>query len=650
MERVAFVMNSLTKGELRAGNRDTSSVYDLLTSPEFGRCDPVISPAPLHECKSFHVFWDSLQKTTDKWDSSKQLIFYFSGHGRVLNNEYCIQVGESDNDYYPFDNILKQLVMRDVSRAILIIDACYSGSTTRFKGNENEVFYLESLKIPRGIMILASSGWYQESSEFEDASGSVFTSLMCQAIRTGLDGMPTSDGLIYAKDIVEYVNRKLETEEQYREYKQRPKFKESDAEGGIWIAVNKSGRLGFIEQEYTSEAEISEQQLRLAYENTTTERRPCEGATVDKINWELVSKYASRKSYTSLNYINETEVLAELDLFAHFPPHNRTLLHKPAVLCFCHNPENFFPQSKSLFVTGDTTDGTFQTEDIYGPLSLQFEELYERSMRNLDNVAQIGSDGFRKESKEIPGELVRELISNAIAHRDYNDNGSVEVRVTSDWLEVRSPGSFKNGVSWDILLRQKHPFSNPVDPAITIYLKNLLVFEQIGRGFDLIRHYISEQGEESIEHEQLPGPITLIRVRRKIHFKKQSQERQKNLILKENLCEQAESLSNSTDWKETEDIFKRLQSEWENIGPVSRGQANKLLNRFNVAKQKFFDSRKRYVEQQSNDNNIPISVKSVAYQEKTGLPYHADFPSPELYWLRYTNFGKHIVKQEQTPP
>ena len=41
---------------------------------------------------------------------------------------------------------------------------------------------------------------------------------------------------------------------------------------------------------------------------------------------------------------------------------------------------------------------------------------------------------------EIPVEVVTEAIVNAVAHRDYTENGSVQVMLFADRLEVRNPG------------------------------------------------------------------------------------------------------------------------------------------------------------------------------------------------------------------
>jgi hypothetical protein len=61
---------------------------------------------------------------------------------------------------------------------------------------------------------------------------------------------------------------------------------------------------------------------------------------------------------------------------------------------------------------------------------------------------------------------------------------------------------------------------------------------------------------------------------------------------KESLCEQAESLAESTDWIHTAEKLKRLQSEWKTIGSVGRGQDKVLWERFRAICDRFFSRRK----------------------------------------------------------
>ena len=126
----------------------------------------------------------------------------------------------------------------------------------------------------------------------------------------------------------------------------------------------------------------------------------------------------------------------------------------------------------------------------------------------------ISKNGLRSESVEIDFDVIRELISNAITHRNYNLNGTVQVIITPQALEVKNPGRFPQ--SWDTHIKSLS-VSIPVNIAISTYLAKLLVFEGIGRGFEIFRRYIAKKGSDSIMCKELPGPTTYIRVLRQIY-------------------------------------------------------------------------------------------------------------------------------------
>jgi len=75
------------------------------------------------------------------------------------------------------------------------------------------------------------------------------------------------------------------------------------------------------------------------------------------------------------------------------------------------------------------------------------------------------------------------------------------------------------------------------------------------------------------------------------HFAAQAQARAENLTKKVALCERAESLAESSNWIQTADEIKRLQTEWKGIGPVSRGQEKAIWERFRTACDRFFTRR-----------------------------------------------------------
>jgi uncharacterized protein DUF349 len=76
-----------------------------------------------------------------------------------------------------------------------------------------------------------------------------------------------------------------------------------------------------------------------------------------------------------------------------------------------------------------------------------------------------------------------------------------------------------------------------------------------------------------------------------VHFAAQAEVRGENLTKKLALAERAESLAESTNWIQTADEIKRLQTEWKSIGPVTRGQEKAIWERFRAACDRFFTRR-----------------------------------------------------------
>jgi cell fate (sporulation/competence/biofilm development) regulator YlbF (YheA/YmcA/DUF963 family) len=68
-------------------------------------------------------------------------------------------------------------------------------------------------------------------------------------------------------------------------------------------------------------------------------------------------------------------------------------------------------------------------------------------------------------------------------------------------------------------------------------------------------------------------------------------EMEHNLQLKLELCEAAESLSGSEEWKKTTDELIALQARWKQIGAVARRHSDAVWKRFRAACDKFFERK-----------------------------------------------------------
>jgi hypothetical protein len=74
-------------------------------------------------------------------------------------------------------------------------------------------------------------------------------------------------------------------------------------------------------------------------------------------------------------------------------------------------------------------------------------------------------------------------------------------------------------------------------------------------------------------------------------FAHRAEERTSNLKLKMALVERAEALAESTDWIKTADELKKLQAEWQQVGPIPRQETRTAWKRFRDACDRFFTRR-----------------------------------------------------------
>jgi predicted HTH transcriptional regulator len=124
------------------------------------------------------------------------------------------------------------------------------------------------------------------------------------------------------------------------------------------------------------------------------------------------------------------------------------------------------------------------------------------------------SVGTREESNqvpiqyELPRAAVSEAIVNAIAHRDYTNNGSVQVMLFKDRLEIWNPGILPLGLS-PAKLRKPHR-SIPANPLLAepMYLAGYI--ERMGTGTGDIIRLCNEVGLKEPEFIQEEDFKTII--------------------------------------------------------------------------------------------------------------------------------------------
>ncbi len=148
-----------------------------------------------------------------------------------------------------------------------------------------------------------------------------------------------------------------------------------------------------------------------------------------------------------------------------------------SVLLFGKHPSDAFPQAviqcRARRGTGD------DSARIEGGLFEQIDDAVRFVERNLRTHVDRGSVR-RKEKKELPVEAVREIIANAVAHRDYRSTAPTQVLLDDKQLDVWNGGALPSPLT-PSALRQPHP-SIPTNPLIARALFLAGYIEEWGTG------------------------------------------------------------------------------------------------------------------------------------------------------------------------
>ena len=184
-----------------------------------------------------------------------------------------------------------------------------------------------------------------------------------------------------------------------------------------------------------------------------------------------------------------------------------------AVLLFGKEPQRFLLSSevKCAHFHGKTAAKPIPSYQVYKGTSF---ELVDQAVDFV--LAKIDlSVGTRAETTqapvayEIPPEVVREGIVNAVAHRDYTSNGSVQVMLFADRLEIWNPGTLPASLTLE-KLRQPHG-SVPANPLLAEPLYLAKYIERMGTGTgDMIRRCV-EAGLPEPEFALSDGFVVTIR-------------------------------------------------------------------------------------------------------------------------------------------
>jgi ATP-dependent DNA helicase RecG len=178
-------------------------------------------------------------------------------------------------------------------------------------------------------------------------------------------------------------------------------------------------------------------------------------------------------------------------------------------LLFGHQPQRMLPTARVEFAhfAGTAAGETIlDRKTIDGRLPQQLEQVESLLRLHLRNAGVIR--GFEPEVQtELPLEMLREALTNALVHRDYSLSAPVRVFLFEDRLEIRSPGPLPNSVTLENVRAGIHVERNPI---ILSLMSKLGLMTRLGTGIVRIYRLAAERGLPEPELEESGSEFVVI--------------------------------------------------------------------------------------------------------------------------------------------
>jgi len=226
-------------------------------------------------------------------------------------------------------------------------------------------------------------------------------------------------------------------------------------------------------------------------ESREYDREYVDGATANDLNRKLVQPVAEQ----ILSGMSLERCLQHLDLAEYIGPGLR--LRRAALLLFATKPNRWHPRLQLRIIKVDGNE--LRTGAQYNVKSDQtvtgnIVELAEKGWEALRPQlvqTRLGKDARFELTVMYPELACREALVNAIAHRDYSEEGrGIEIYVFDDRMEVHNPGALLSSITIDDLIRLEgvHQSRNAITARV---LRELGYMRELGEGmrrmFELMR-------------------------------------------------------------------------------------------------------------------------------------------------------------------
>lgn len=219
----------------------------------------------------------------------------------------------------------------------------------------------------------------------------------------------------------------------------------------------------------------------------------CLEATMDDLDENAIrvlkGKYARKQHNPSFISISNEQALSDLKLISNGKITNAAIL----LVGKESSIEQYFPQAK-VFLEYRKTEAQveYNNRKVFGqPFYILIDQLWNTINEKNESIpVREGSYIF-----DIPyfNEMViREIVNNAFAHRDYRKNSEIVIKLYPTKMEIINAGGFPQGVTLENLLTVP---STPRNRLLSDVLSKTGIVERSGQGIDKIFLYTLAEGK-----------------------------------------------------------------------------------------------------------------------------------------------------------
>lgn len=222
-------------------------------------------------------------------------------------------------------------------------------------------------------------------------------------------------------------------------------------------------------------------------------------ATLDDLDMSLVAAHIEstlKRDKFDQGEMSPAEPLAFLERYrCVIRQHDLLTPTMTGILMFGTRPQYFFPHADvglgHFPGTVPSTIDAFHLKRYGGTLTKQIDEVEKYLWQETRRGFTVGDSARRIEQPEYPRAVIRELMVNAVAHRDYNIIGQyIRVSMFADRIEWISPGGLPPGITLDNILQEQYARN----PTIAEILWQAGYIERFGLGLDTCMQELRRAG------------------------------------------------------------------------------------------------------------------------------------------------------------